>query len=268
MEKIKLLLIPFLILISLTFISGAKVITTSDFGSGLTIQAPEVSTIKSGDDFTFNFHIFNSTNGVLLTNDSVNCSLHLYNSSGIEIFNKNNLPYVSTDFYQEVKGNNFTVGTYSYITQCESNLAGGYVSVGFEVIGGGAEPTVSQAIMYGVILFIILILFLGSFIWFNSIQWGHYTSSEGNIVKVNTERTKKVLLFFSSYILFLFLSFIGKSMAENFMFIDETPVFFDILFTILLVSIAPVTIAISAIIILTTIADSKLQEAIFRGLEI
>jgi len=57
-------------------------------------------------------------------------------------------------------------------------------------------------------------------------------------------------------------------MTENLMFINDTPVFFDVFFTILLVSIAPVTIAIVAITILVTIADTKLQEAIFRGLEI
>jgi hypothetical protein len=160
------------------------------------------------------------------------------------------------------------LGNYYYVVKGD---AGGSVTterLGFEITGGGTEPSTPQAIMYGIVLFIFLILFLGAFIWFNSIQWGHYTSSEGNIIQVNTERTKKLILFFASYILLLLLLFTGKSMTENLMFINDTPVFFDVFFTILLVSIAPVTIAIVAITILVTIADTKLQEAIFRGLEI
>jgi hypothetical protein len=160
------------------------------------------------------------------------------------------------------------LGTYYYVVKGDAGGSTTTERLGFEITGGGTEASVPQAIMYGIVLFILLILFLGSFIWFNGIQWGHYTSSEGNIIQVNTDRTKKIILFFTSYILFLLLLFTGKSMTENLMFINDTPVFFDVFFTILLVSIAPVTIAIIAITILVTIADSKLQKAIFRGLEI
>lgn len=161
-----------------------------------------------------------------------------------------------------------TLGDYYYVVKGD---AGGEVSterLSFEVTGGGSTPTTAQALMYGIILFVLLLLFGGSFIWFNNIEWGNYTNSEGVIVEVTYNRAKKTALFFLSYIFMLLLLFVGKSMAENFMFIDDTPVFFEVFFTILLVSIAPVLIAVTAIIILTTIADNKLQEAIFRGLEI
>ena len=160
------------------------------------------------------------------------------------------------------------LGTYFYTVKGDKAGAVSVERLSFEVTGGGATPTTAQALMYGIVLFILLILFIGSLLWFNSIQWGHYTAEEGVIVQVNEDRTKKLLLFFSSYLLFLLFSFVGKSMAENFMFLDDTPVFFDVVFNILLVSIAPVLICVIVLAIITTIADTKLHEALLRGLEV
>lgn len=195
-------------------------------------------------------------------------------SGNVTIYYPNSTIAVNNQEMSKIRGEIFNY------TFCSTNETGEYVydycdSNGencvenlFTITSGGKELTVAQALMYGIVLFILLILFLACFIWFNSIQWGHYTTAEGTIVQVNTQRTKKIALFFASYIILMLLLFTGKTMAENFMFLDETPIFFDVFFWIMLVSIAPVTISVTAIIILTTIADSKLQEAIFRGLEI
>ncbi len=241
--------------------------------NGISFGFKDQPTIKQDTDYFFTIHPYNSSDGSALSNTTTFCALHLYNSMGSHIISNNNIPFGVTpyDFYLSIdKGNFSELGNYPYVISCFDNggSIGGTCSSNFLVTGEGTEPSTPQALMYGIILFIFLILFLGSFIWFNTIQWGHYTTDCGDIIQVNTERTKKIALFFISYILLLILSFTGKSMAENLMFINDTPVLFDVAFTILLVSIAPITIAAISIIILTTIADNKLQELMTRGIHI
>lgn len=158
------------------------------------------------------------------------------------------------------------LGRYDIIGVGDENGVESDFATFFTITGGGSEPTIPQALMYGIVLFILLILFIGSFIWFNSFDWGNYTTSPEGIMQVNYGRAKKTALFFLSYLLLILFLFVGKTMTESFMFLDDTPVFFDVFFMILLVSIAPVLIAATAIIILTTITDNKLQKLISRGL--
>jgi len=271
MIKKKVFVLLFLVLFSLTFISAVPPFQEGVFPDGYTIKYPSQKILKQNQDYKFQFHVFNSSNGIPI-NDSVTCHFHLYNSSGSHLV----ISQTSTiehlfDYEFLINGGNFsTIGKMSYIIQCENDgiTEGGFDSIGIEITSTGFEATMQQAVMYGIILFILLTLFIGSLIWFNNIQWGHYTSSEGVIMEVNRERTKKVALFFFTYIAGLLMVFTAKSMTENFMLLNDTPVFFSAFFTILLVALAPITIAVVAIIILTTIADSKLQQAIFRGMEI
>jgi len=268
--KKQILFLFSILLFSLTLISAVPPVTiTQQFASGYIIEDSPQTYLKENQDYVVNFFVYNISNGVVIDNSSSSCVFYLANSSG-GVLTFGDATYDTTNKYwsYNIGENNFSIGDYFYGIKCQDTDLGGAIVGRWEVTPSGFNPSIPQAMMYGIILFILLTLFIGSFIWFNNIEWGNYTNSEGVIVEVTRNRTKKTALFFVSYILMLSLLFVGKSMALNFMLIDDTSFFFDTFFMILLVSIAPVTIAVASIIILTTIADTKLQEAIFRGLEI
>lgn len=274
MGKIKLMFLVCLFLsLFVNIVTAQPPFQEGDFLEGYVIQVPTKETYKQNQDFQFNFHVFNRSDGAPIDNSSTNCFFHLYNSSGKHIFttelNYLTMSNVPNEWNTNVDGGNFSdVGKYSFIVQCNSTNKGGFRTVNFLVTAEGFEPSTPQALMYGFVIFILFCFFIGSFIWFVNIPWGHYTDGEGTIVQVNTDRTKKLALFFLSYLMLLLLMFVGKNMTLSFMFLDDTPVFFETFFMILLVGLVPVFICITALTIISIISNTKLQNAIFRGLEI
>lgn len=252
-----------------TLVSAVPPVTTvQQFPSGLTLEYPNIDYTQNSQNYMLHVHVFNSTGQGYITNSSATCYAHLYNSTGNHLLEEQ-MGFDSNgyDFELLMDGGNFTNnGIYAYLIFCNTtDGAVGYTQKTFEVTTYGTSPDLQSAVVYGILLFITLILFIGSFLWFNSLQWEHYTGEEGNIVRVNSDRTKKIITFFTSYILLLFLFFISKVMTESMMILNNTSTVIDAIFMFLLVGLAPITICVVALVILTTISDSKLQEAITRG---
>lgn len=170
------LLLLFMLSFCLGLISAVPPFQTGTFEEGITIQYPPNSYIKTGEDITFNFHIYNTSNGVQLDNNTVNCSFHLYNKSGVQILENDYLSFSDDDFYLTVKGGNFTKdGAYSYIVTCISGTSGGYSSVGIEATGNGKAPAGDFVILGFSILMV--------FIFFSLITY--VIKSIGNIIELN-----------------------------------------------------------------------------------
>lgn len=98
--------------------------------------------LKINQDFTLSFHILNKTNGYPLSNSSVQCVLHLYNQTGDHSYYEivKNDPaserLVSNDFVSRISGGNFSsIGTYSWMIQCNGTAAvGGCVDKGLFIV--------------------------------------------------------------------------------------------------------------------------------------
>ena len=152
-----LIFIGCILFISFTSAAPTKFSGTSDLG--FEIEHPLADPIKVGQDHKFNFHVFNSSSGlpILANKLTVNCTFHLYNSTGSHILKVNNL-VSSDDIYdweQIVLGGNFsTPGQYSYVFQCNSSTAGGYYGNYFQVTPTGFSGTLGFYIL-------LLILSLG-----------------------------------------------------------------------------------------------------------
>lgn len=127
--------------------------------SGLIIEYPAVYPLKQNTGHDFNFHIFNQTTGSPLTNATLECTFHLYNSSGNHIFivNNSDIGYeYDTDFEVKVgKGNFSKVGRYALIFQCLNINHGGFIAIGFDVTSNGMEANDNNA---GVTIAIAMIL--------------------------------------------------------------------------------------------------------------
>lgn len=139
---------------------------------GLTLRFPPVDSLKLGRNVTSNMHVYNSTNGLILSNTTVDCFLDLYNTTGGHLITNSKMEFDldEVDFKKEILGGNFSIiGRHSFIIWCNSSTAGGFVSGGFEVTpSGNPPPTSGQGFIYlGSIVAMILITLLFFFISLN-----------------------------------------------------------------------------------------------------
>jgi len=111
------------VILSLTFVSAAPPVTEiQQFSEGYEIRSPKTVDLKQYQDYEFEFHVHNISNGVAVT-DKVICYFHLYNSSGMHQWEDTDA-IVSHDFDYSffVDGGNFSeLGEgYWYNIYCET----------------------------------------------------------------------------------------------------------------------------------------------------
>ena len=177
----KLFLFSFILLVfTFSFISAISEVFVQTQDDAIFIEYPKLFVLKQNEDFHLRFHTFNKTDGRLLTNETTNCTLNVYNSSGEGILRKENLDFDVTHtaddcqncFGLHILGGNFsTIGSYSYLIRCENTLSGGGVSVGFEVTSTGLDPKsiLNNSTMIIMLALAIILLITGAATNFPSI---------------------------------------------------------------------------------------------------
>jgi hypothetical protein len=152
----KLLTILFLSMFFLRLASAVSpFISTSP--QGLILEYPVQDYFKVNQTYTFDIHVFNSSNGVPLSS-GVNCTFHLYNSSGDHLVQLLDNSAVAYDYQFIVLNSNFSYeGLYSYVTFCNSTTAGGFISVPITVNGNGKPSPEGIVIIGFCILFLVLL---------------------------------------------------------------------------------------------------------------
>ena len=164
-----MLLATLLIAPALAIPPTPQTIIASSTTGGILIAAPAYNYVKANHTFDFNFHLFNSTNGMPLTaKDNVSCSFHLYNPYGNHIYIKSPVTVFEHEYDMgvEVDAGNFTKGFYNVIFQCNGTYAvsgkvygesvGGYIKQEFEVTNTGIAPATGGMIIFTFIIFILL----------------------------------------------------------------------------------------------------------------
>ena len=132
----------FLIFFSFSVIAQPATPFTQIIQEKVDIQFPLIRLIEQNKNFTFNFHIFNSTNGIIFDNTTHECRFHLFDNQGIHIVNNLQVPFeiIGKDFEITISGGNFSrIGEYSFLVICNSTTGGGSVSVMFDVTENGLE---------------------------------------------------------------------------------------------------------------------------------
>ena len=155
----------FIFLLAVPLISAQPTSTQTNLNTnvGVDIKFPAIGHIRQNENFIANFHVFNKSTGLLLTNDSTSCEFHLYNNGGnhILIVNQFEFDIGDRDFEIEVNKGNFTrLGAYSYVVQCNTTNLGGFASVGIEVTADGFESKTFPT-QFFIILFAFLLIVVG-----------------------------------------------------------------------------------------------------------
>jgi len=161
MEKQKVFLIfSFILLFSINFILAQPTTIINNFDEGYTIDATEERDLVLNQNYLFNFFLYNNSNGVLIGNSSVNCTIYLSNQTGDLTLNQK-VDY-NDYWHTNIDGSNFSsIGQYNYGISCQGeSLGGAYVDY-FEVTKIGKSFNSGQTLVaVGTIIASIAIMFL------------------------------------------------------------------------------------------------------------
>jgi hypothetical protein len=178
--KVSLILIMLFMLVLIPFVQSAP--QTTIIERGVDIVYPQTIFVKQGQDLEINFWTYQSSDGQTLTNTSLNCTVYLMNSSGVNFFRFSNQPGASglikyakgaplcVNCWTMVLGaGNLSLGTYSYQIKCQGKdlttptalQVGGYDTGGFVVTPTGMEVTSEETnlIIIGLIVLFIFACF-------------------------------------------------------------------------------------------------------------
>ena len=278
--KLKLLLIPLIILIVIpAFVSAQPPVQTivSDADFGIIIDFPKIDFIKQSQSHSFNFHLFNKSDGAPLTDPSIiSCYYHLFNQSGEHSINTEPIPFDDTglDWEIKVEGENFSVkGLYSFLIGCNTSAIsglgeGGGDSFAFIVNGSGEALTIENSIVYIIILLASFFFFTLSIFGAVHISWTNPRDGENKVISVNRFKYFRIVLFGLAYLFLTYITSILNSLTASYLLLDGPASFMNIIYLFLLTALWPVMAATFIFWVFLFIYDQDLQNKLKRGLAI
>jgi len=138
-----LFLFLFLILSSSLVLAVKPVTQLAETENGLIIEYPRYNVHQQNTYYKMHTHVINASNGVIITNETTKCFLHLYNVSGDHVLEE----YMGWDsngleFKLDIGAGNFTqLGDFAYIIQCNGTQGGSFIGGNFEITENGKEKT-------------------------------------------------------------------------------------------------------------------------------
>ncbi len=253
----------------ISFISAVPPFVQEEvFTEGYEIRYPLDGTLKLNTDHTFYFHVYNISNGVPISNSSTNCVFHLYDSSGehiLEVAAEHYESDIDNEWEVFVGGNNFSEkGDQSYLMQCNSSSLGGFASVGFGITLSGLILETSEAVIYSVLSFGVLLLFIISFYFMIAVKYGNDTNGKGAVIKLTKTKYVKLGLILLTWVLFTWFLNILIGLSDNFVSLTMYYGLFGFIFETMNNLALPLGIVIIVICLFEIIRDANIQKAISK----
>lgn len=264
-SNIFILIISFLILLNCLYVSSKLLIGDTTTTNGYLIEPVIINHLKTNQDYTFNVHVINKSNGVPIVS-ATSCYFHLYNSTGghlLELEDSSVSHKFDYDF--TVKGANFTKGFYQVKIQCNSTTnEGGVNEMEFEVNNLGKETGIAESILYVALTIAVLLLF-GVALYVNIIiPWGDLRNEIGELIFIGKMKYFKVGMILVTYGLFVWLLNLLVGISDNFLSLTMYYGFFSFIFTIFMVLSPYVFIVVFILSIALLIRDKMLKNIIMK----
>jgi len=151
----KLLILSFILVLLLTFVNCEPPLTrVEDFPEGYRIQEMYEPVIKLNDNHVYYFFVYNSSTGVIINNDTMNCTFYMENDIGELILeNQTTFNEDSSYWYINLSESYFqNIGFYPYAVNCQNGF-GAVLSGSFKVTYTGREFDEGQGITAFAVLF-------------------------------------------------------------------------------------------------------------------
>lgn len=151
-----------LLLCMASLVCAVKITQVSTSTAGYELIYPKYFAVEQNKEFNLHVHLFNSSNGVVITNSSASCYVHLYNHNGAHTL-EDEMGFDSNgqEFKYDIAAGNFSkLGEHSYIMWCNDSMHGGFISGNFEVTPTGKESDTDTTASLAAVIFIIFISLL------------------------------------------------------------------------------------------------------------
>lgn len=242
-------------------------LSTSE-STGLIIEYIKDDNIQINKAFEYHFHVYNLTNGVLMSNGSgISCNGHMYNPQGMIVQEMIAEPSNGAWFFNVSAGNFTQTGLFAYQVHCNDSVKGGFVSSTITVTETGEVSGEAEAMVYmGLLIVAIILACICIFITTNL-----NTKNEmdfGGILRVNWNKYLKYFMFYVSYLMVWVVFFFAWQTAHNFLlsagyFVEVLRLFYLTLTIILL----PMFIATFLFALTKWLTDLKIHKIAERGLK-
>jgi hypothetical protein len=233
------------------FVASAPPVTTvQQFAEGFDIVESPHDFLKLNEDYQYNFFVYNHSNGILMDNTSITCTLFLANISGEVILNQD-VDYFSDGHWGiDIAGGNFSyAGGYPYGVSCQDDY-GGALSGFFQVTEGGIEYTEGRSLLtIGLLGLLVLLFFISLFALF----------------KVEDYRGK-FALYWVSHLFLILIFFVGWQIGVEGL-LSETALtgIFRILFWVTIVSAFPMVLLSLAWVFYVHTMNDHVKRLIEKG---
>lgn len=264
--QIKFLLL-LMLLIAIPIASADPPVTSvQQFTEGYIIEHSPQDYLKQNQDYTLNFFVRNISNGVIVTNTTVNCTFYMANSSG-DLLLMQNVTYSSGYWNLLIKGGNFsTSGIYSYGIACNGALRGGEKVSAWEVNSIGYGLTESNSILNTTLIAILVFIFIITFIGIGMLPASNIKDEEGKLLSISYLKYLRNILWFFEWFMLIAILYISSNLAFAYLGTQLLAKFFFALFTIAM-ALTPVIVIVWVIwIFVSMFHDKQLQNLLNRGM--
>lgn len=223
----------------------------------MSIVSAETYRIEDNIDLKISCININCTNPTTITIDYPNSSIAIDNQS-MTLTNG----YLNYSFISSVTGE-YKYFLFSY----SSDGTEAYYSSSFNINGYGSDISTSQAIMYGILVLISLLVFLITCIGAYAMPFTNNRNDEGKIVSINDLKYLKIVLIIFAYLEFLFVISIVKNIAMGFLLNDGIYNLLNIVYTAMLIGLIPMFPLLIFFTIVIWLSDQKTLKNLERGIE-
>lgn len=158
-----------------------------------------------------------------------------------------------------------TLGQYEFTPCCNDDSSTECSSLVFLITKTGNEIKTSESIIYVVFLLTLLFVFILTLYGAIKIPFRNKRDDDGNIVGVNDIKYLKVACIVFSYVLFLFLVGVVKSIMENYLYINGAYRVFNLLFWIMFSFLWPLVVLSFLFSLIMIVNSAKIKKVIKRG---
>lgn len=254
-KKYMLVYVCLIFLFAIITVSAQPPFETNNLATkGLQVFYTPYENMAQNNSFEWHVHVSNISNGYPLTNDLFNCTVHLYNTTGMHTAELDLLNDANTwDKEVWIDGGNFSdIGYHSFYIFCNSTDLGGSVKGLFLVTESGLELTQGRSLLIiGLLTLLVFLLFISLYALFNVENY-----------------IGKFALYWVSHVLIILISFVAWQVAVDGLFGGLALVgIFRIMFWIFTIAVFPMIILSGAWIFYIHAFNEHFQKLIDKGVD-
>lgn len=170
--------------------------------------------------------------------------------------------------YYELPANVLTsIGEYSVSVRADNGKDYGFSEFSLFVTGSGKTLNDGDAFVYLLLLIAGVLLFFLVMSWARNIEGRNFSDNDGMIININNMKYVKYGLWVVAYLIVLFLASMLNNIANS-MYLVGGGAFFNVVYTVLLVGLAPYSIVVGFIMIVSMVKDRDLKKLLLRGFKV